>query len=599
MSATCLYIFKKGAKMGQYCPIHPTSGNYCGKHKVKSKPESKQACQSDEVDFELKQAYQLSIESKRTDDKKRKENEHELSKRIMCQYNEGEKRRIQVSKTGLLSEFELNEMDGKSPIFENQELIATKVCCVFKDRRIINVMVLAKTQSGKTGSMCATIKQYIGDPYNLIPVENIFIITGLSDCEWLNQTRERLPAKIKVYHRNSLLTKFTEEIKDKKNILIIMDEIHVASKKNQTLYKCFEQSGILDKQILYERDIKIVEYTATPGGTLYDLMKWGNASQKILGEPGDGYTSSYDLYNKERVKQYKDLCGYDEKDEKVLDNIREIKEIIDLYDIYFGPLYHIIRTKHGIEHEKTIENFKKIFINNYAFICYVGESEIKDINLILGKEPEKQTFIFLKEKMRCAKTLIKKNIGIMYERYCKIPDDDTVIQGLIGRDTGYDNNDISIHFTNVESIIKYEKLWNSSGFEDKSIKWNSKTTGYKNGLITSKPTINNPTLYGFDSDENQEAKKEPFVFICKTFVEAVEKCKEKLPKSNGPKERYPNQNGFYEATIRSQTKVFSYKEVNDNKGWGINNKNKYRLHPCYQDINDKNTLKWVLVVINL
>ena len=33
MSATCLYVFKKGPKTGQYCPTHPMFGNYCAKHK--------------------------------------------------------------------------------------------------------------------------------------------------------------------------------------------------------------------------------------------------------------------------------------------------------------------------------------------------------------------------------------------------------------------------------------------------------------------------------------------------------------------------------------------------------------------------------------
>ena len=40
-------------------------------------------------------------------------------------------------------------------------------------------MVVSKTQSGKTGSMCATIKQYLEDTSNLIPIENIYIITGI------------------------------------------------------------------------------------------------------------------------------------------------------------------------------------------------------------------------------------------------------------------------------------------------------------------------------------------------------------------------------------------------------------------------------------
>ena len=63
-------------------------------------------------------------------------------------------------------------------------------------------MLLSKTQSGMTGSMLATIKQYLEDSSNLIPIENIYIITGLSSCEWKIQTRERMPESIqkRVFH---------------------------------------------------------------------------------------------------------------------------------------------------------------------------------------------------------------------------------------------------------------------------------------------------------------------------------------------------------------------------------------------------------------
>ena len=44
----------------------------------------------------------------------------------------------------------------------------------------------------------------------------------------------------------------------------------------------FDNAGLLDKNKLYKNDIKILEYTATPDGTIYDLMKWKNASSKII-----------------------------------------------------------------------------------------------------------------------------------------------------------------------------------------------------------------------------------------------------------------------------------------------------------------------------
>ena len=87
--------------------------------------------------------------------------------------------------------------------------------------------------------------------------------------------------------------------------------------------------------------------------------------------------------------------------------------------------------------------------------------------------------------LRCAKTLKKKFIGILYDRCSKNPDDTTIIQGLVGRDTGYDNNGISICYTNINSIEKYEELWKSN-FEDTTIEWNSKTTKYTNGILSGK-----------------------------------------------------------------------------------------------------------------
>ena len=459
-------------------------------------------------------------------------------------------------------------------------------------------MVISKTQSGKTGSMCATIKQYLEDSSNLIPIDNIYIITGLSSCEWKKQTKERMPESIqtRVFHRCELPNTFVDEIKGKQNIMIIMDEIQVAAKKGQTIYKTFNKAGLLSKSKLYENDIKILEYTATPDGTIYDLMKWNDASNKILADVGDSYISSFNLLQMGRVKQYKDLCGYDKKtgeiDEEVFENIQEIKSDIDKYS---NPLYHIIRTKNGPEQDITIQNFKGIFNDTYSFIKYDRESEIEDINKTLIIKPKRHTFIFIKEMLRCAKTLKKKFIGILYDRYSNNPDDTTIIQGLVGRDTGYDNNGISLGYTNIESIEKYETLWNSK-FEDTTIKWNSKTTKYTNGILSGKNTFNDPKEYdGFSvSSDDSDEIKEPVIKKFKTQEEAKEyynqELKEKM-KGRGPHIKTHNNYGYYEATIKKITKVWTCDEIKSKVYIGTSN-NDYGFYPCYEDINDKLTLQW-------
>uniref|UniRef100_A0A6C0DIR0 Uncharacterized protein n=1 Tax=viral metagenome TaxID=1070528 RepID=A0A6C0DIR0_9ZZZZ len=521
-------------------------------------------------------------------------------KRVRCDYSLSDQDIMKLRKQNVLNEIEILKKTDKLVIYENQEIIANNVVNAFKDCKIINIMVVSKTQSGKTGSMCATIKQYLEDKNNLIPIENIYIITGLSSCEWKEQTKERMPESIqrRVFHRCELPNTFVDEIKDKKNILIIMDEIQVAAKKGQTIYKTFKNSGLFDKTKLYENDVKILEYTATPDGTIYDLMKWKDASTKLLAHVGEGYVSSYDLLQMGRVRQYKELCGYDKKTgivyEKVFENIQEIKNDIDNY---VNPLYHIIRSKNGLEQELTIQNFKQIFnTNSYEFIKYDRESEIEDINKTLIIQPEKHTFIFIKEMLRCAKTLKKTYIGILYDRHSKKPDDTNIIQGLVGRDTGHDNNGISICYTNINSIEKYEKLWQSN-FEDRSIKWNSKTTKYINGILSGKNTFNDPKDYtGFSSasDDDDDETNDPVIKKFKTQEEAKEYYVKELKEimgGRGPNKIKPNENGYYEAVIRSTKKIYSCDEIKSERRQGLT-ENNYRLYPCYEDVNDKTTLQW-------
>lgn len=529
--------------------------------------------------------------------------EQVLTKRMRCNYDLLQQDIMKLRKQNVLNELEILKLTGKSVIFENQEIIASKVVSIFKNRKIINVMVVSKTQSGKTGSMCATIKQYLEDTSNLIPIENIYIITGLSSCEWKEQTKERIPESMqtRVFHRCELPCTFVDEIKDKKNILIIMDEIQVAAKKGQTIYKTFKNAGLLNKTKLYENDIKILEYTATPDGTIYDLMKWNDASSKILADVGDGYIGSFHLLKMGRIKQYKELCGYDKEtgeiDETVFVNIQEIKNDIDNYS---NPLYHIIRTKNGPEQDLTIQNFIKLFhIDTYNFIKYDRESEIEDINKTLTTKPEKHTFIFIKEMLRCAKTLKKRFIGVLYDRYSKNPDDTSIIQGLAGRDTGYDNNGISICYTNISSIERYEELWKSN-FEDNTIKWNSKTTKYTNGILSGTYTFNDPKDYdGFsiDSDELDEIK-EPIIKKFKTQEEAKEYFNKELKKKfggRGPNKRKPNSDGFYLCTIgkgENKTRIRTTQEIYDVRKWALNETHHYTFYPCYDDINNKSTLQW-------
>jgi hypothetical protein len=537
------------------------------------------------------------------------------TERVRVAYSQQELIYIQCDRNVIFAEMNRLEVKGSIEIYDNQKGIASRVVSAFRDRKIINVMVIAPPQSGKTGSMYATIKYFLEEEN--IRVEDIYIITGLSSCDWTKQTKERFPESVRdnVFHRNEL-GKFVDKIKGKKNILIIMDEIQVASTIKNTIFKTFKAAGLLNKQSLYENDVKIVEYSATPNGTIYDFVRWGDASIKILADPGTGYLSSFDLKTQHRVRQYGDLYNRDtdpetkgEGDKKIMTNFGYIKSDIEFYKDH---RYHIIRTHNGASKDITIANFKKFFgKKKYNYCSYDQKGDIKDINDTLKVKPHKHTFIFIIEKLRCAKTLYNKYIGVCYERYTgEDPDDSVIIQGCLGRLLGYKDNGVSICYTNLNSIEKYKKLWDSNFEED--VGWNSITTKRdKNGIPKDPNTFN---VIGHSTDDSDEGSTtdEPVPIVEPTIVKLDsleeirtyynEHLKEKIKEKTGKNVRgpHPNKdkhliNGFYNINIRGTTKVWSWDEILKEKKCGAGQGAGYAIRPCYRDTSDPNTLKWWII----
>ena len=115
-------------------------------------------------------------------------------------------KRENISKKILQSEIELLEIDGKSVIFPNQQEAANTIWKRFENRKKLMILALGMTQSGKTGVMCACVKKFTESEENFVPVNNIFIITGLSSCEWTKQTKDRMPKSLhdRIIHRDNL-----------------------------------------------------------------------------------------------------------------------------------------------------------------------------------------------------------------------------------------------------------------------------------------------------------------------------------------------------------------------------------------------------------
>ncbi len=396
--------------------------------------------------------------------------------------------------------------DNETKIFPNQKNTALQVYDEMCNENIRIIMVIGRVQSGKTGTMFCCVQEIFDDerkgnvPRNTFIPDNVFIISGISSLDWVSQTKERFPVKLhsNIYHRNDF-GKFKKKLEGKRDVIILIDETHLACKSDQSICKALKDAGIMDNNYLFENNIKIIQFTATPGDTVIDARDWDEGYSKIIfSEPGEGYIGPNDLLlTKGRVKQYKYLCvnaknPTKELQQDAINNVKEIKTTIE--SNFTTPLYHIIRTGNASEQIATIENFKNVFgdldniQNEYGRIMY-DESCSFDINEKIANAPERHTFIFVKEKLRCAKTLKKKFIGIYYERKTISPEKDIIQQGLIGRDSGYDNNGFSIHFSDEDSITSYERDWNEA-FENQNTK---KTV-----------TFNDPTNYGLSSNHSDK-----------------------------------------------------------------------------------------------
>ena len=297
-------------------------------------------------------------------------------------------------------------------IFQNQLDFGQRIANSFIDRSIHTVLAIAPTQSGKTGSMLSTIKFFLDSPSLSLPFDNIFVITGHSSTEWTQQTKERFPTQFRnnIFHRNQLST-FAAKVSGLQNVLVFIDESHIASRKHQSVQSALSHLN------LYDNDIKIVLVTATP----QLCIKHYTIHSTIEMTPPNGYRSIECLLDDGLILSAKDLSL-----PSSIPHILEIKTLLS-----HAPKYHIIRTPRGEGFDLTVENFKFVFGYDCDYILDASEFDF------LSSPPSRHSFVFIIDRLRCAKTIHKEFLGVLYERCPKIINRDTVIQGLLGRATGF------------------------------------------------------------------------------------------------------------------------------------------------------------------
>tara|TARA_Y100000741_G_C18255023_1_gene558654 strand:- start:349 stop:1551 length:1203 start_codon:yes stop_codon:yes gene_type:complete len=331
--------------------------------------------------------------------------------------------------------------------FQNQKNFGENIFKSFMNLNLLTVFAVAPTQSGKTGSMLSTIQHFYNSPHHHVPLNNIFIFTTHSSREWLIQTKQRFPKKFEnnIFHRNQIKT-FIRNIRGKKNCLIIFDESHIASSQFQTMFRIYNALGFYDSKHMFDNNIKIVHFTATPKNIIHDAHAyWGNSFITLNMNVPDSYVSLQNYMDNNQILQAKDL--------RTIENVIDFKQYVS----EDKPGYHIIRTSRGKYHLQTIDHFKNVFssFNNPVFISEPLDKSF-NFDVILKIKPKVHTFIFIIDKIRCAKTIHIQFVHNLYERVSDNSEFSTIIQGLAGRATGYHKHVLHIRiFSHIKHISQF------------------------------------------------------------------------------------------------------------------------------------------------
>jgi hypothetical protein len=191
-------------------------------------------------------------------------------------------------------------------------------------------------------------------------------------------------------------------------------------------------------------------------------------------------------------------------------------------------------------------------------------------------------------------------LGVLYENHTTgKPNNTTILQGLLGRATGYKSNGKSIIYTDIGTIKLYEANILSADYTNnwKSNTKNKKTFNHPSlykGMKVSKRKIEKKNIIVFKTFKTHEDVKEYFTTVVKPLIS------ENNSKYNGrgPNRRKASEDGFYKASIGHKFKnvVCSVKEVEDNKVEALGKKTNhlYTFHPAYINKKDKSTLRFCL-----
>jgi len=490
-------------------------------------------------------------------------------------------------------------------IFDNQIMDANDIVREFKENNRRVISITKRTKVGMDGLMIEVAKLMTTHPEDAFVVNpaNIRIITGMSNAGWEKDMKEKSPNcfKDKIFHHGQLRN---ADLNNLRNALIIIDEIDTGDKEFQVLHNTLKEAGVLDVAHMEENNNRFMFASATMIKELYDLYRWGELHKLFKMTIPPNYIGHIDFLNKGIIKEFYSLSVPENADKWIKE------DIIGMYNTDFRV--HLVRVNNKFVNSLQNACIRAgISFRNHTSTDRLSTEEIKE----LFKEPLKNHIVLgVKGFFRRANlipNMWKMRIGATHELYTKVVDNNVQIQGLPGRMTGYWRDVIEgghktgPHRTSIKAVEEYEKTFNdpfglnsyqTAGFKKKKGKVNADFTMLSSKHITGLVTTDLPAIpeevvdiktYRIYSDESVLRN------ICKILG------------YDKPSKLKVNDDGFAVTSHHNKSFVMSLSEAVKlvPKSYGIEKKadgdgrrGRRTYLPCYVDVSDKTTLRFVVII---
>ena len=352
-----------------------------------------------------------------------------------------------------------SEAEGKMLIYPNQREAACECITHFETGKLL-VMLVAQPGTGKTGTALEILRQ-LGvhpDDDKCIKTSNIHIISGMNDTDWRDQFQSKmLPSfQTNVTHR-SALNKSKDSIAQIRNGLILTDECHIASDKNMTVSKVIRAAGLTNINVVRDRQVKMLEISATPEAESWDLESWGDKAEIVRLLPGPSYKGFEVMLSEDRIREALPLSS-----------AHRVNELFKFFDDRYQNTtkkYFPMRIQNsdwlGLIHSAIVRF-------GWTHMQHDSEHRVEDIDGMMAEAPAKHTVIFIKSFWRASKRLIRTHIGGSYEQVAKTRNISSAAQGLIARHCDnyeYEGDELNpdlrpVHFGDRASIESYVEWFN-------------------------------------------------------------------------------------------------------------------------------------------